>query len=179
MGALDAALGYADAVGATQDDRPSAALFVAQLGGAAGEPWVGLPAPAGEAIPGGRISLVALTPAAPTCRGGTLAGCFVDEWTEVVPSAQETTSVAFNLQAPSGAAPQTWLLGVPPEGREAWTEQDALAIVEEALALARLRLVELDDVPALGQLVPALVTAENPDGDVAALDIEVLTREEP
>ena len=178
VGALDAALGYADAVGASQDERPSAALFAAQLGGTAGEPWVALPAAAGESIPGGRIASIALTPGS-DLPSGTLAGLFVDEWTEVVPSAQETTSVAFHLQAPSGAAPQTWLLGVPPEGREAWTEQDALAIVEEALALARLRLVELDDVPALGQLVPALVTAENPDGDAAALDIEVLTREEP
>ena len=51
--------------------------------------------------------------------------------------------------------------------------------MEEALALARLRLVELDDVTALGQLLPSLITAENPDGDAVGLDIEVLTREGP
>ena len=177
-GALDAALGYADAASAEQDDAVAATLRVGQLGGEAGERWLALPAAAGETIPGGRVSLVAVTPGADE-PVGTLAGLFVDEWIEVVPSAQETTSVAFHLEAPSSAAPQTWLIGVPPAGREAWTEQDALQIVEEALALARLRLVELDDVTALGQLLPSLITAENPDGDAVGLDIEVLTREGP
>ncbi len=176
-GALNSALAYADAVTAAQNDAAAASLRVRQLGGETGERWIGLPPIAGETIAGGRVSLIALTPGG-NPPSGTLAGLFVDEWTEVVPIAQETTSVAFHLEAPSSAAPQTWLIGVPPEGREAWSEQDALRIVEEALALARLRLVDVDDVPALGQLLPALVTAENPDGEAVGLDIEVLTREE-
>jgi hypothetical protein len=176
-GALNSALAYAEAVSAAQNDAAAATLRGGQLGGDAGERWVALPPAAGESIPGGRVSLVALTPGSDP-PAGTLAGLFVDEWTEVVPSAQETTSVAFHLEAPSSAAPQTWLVGVPPAGREAWSEQDALQIVEEALALARLRLVDVDDVPALGQLLPALITAENPDGDAVGLDIEVLTREQ-
>jgi hypothetical protein len=68
-----------------------------------------------------------------------------------------------------------WLLGVPPPNLETWTVDDARGVVEEALALARIRFVGMDDVPALGQLLPALVTAENSSGDTIGLDVEVLT----
>ena len=118
--ALDAVLGYADAVAAVDaKDTPAAALNVGQLGGAVGERWVGLPPTAGERIPAGRVSLVAATvddqqPA------DAVAGVFMDEWVEVVPSAVETTSVAFHYDAPTACAPQVMLLGVPPPGLESW-----------------------------------------------------------
>jgi hypothetical protein len=172
--ALEAALAYADAVAEVDGGRPLGALHPAQLGGAAGERWVALPPGAGRAIAGGRLSLVAVTVDAslPT---GTVAGLLVDEWVEVVPSPAETTSVAFHYEAPSSAAPQVLLLGVPPLGLETWTASAAIRTVEEALALARIRLVGMDDVPGLGQLLPAFLTSENPEGDAVGLDIEVLT----
>lgn len=123
---------------------------------------------------GGRVSLVAVTPG-PQLPTGTPAGLFVDEWLEVVPSAEETTSVSFHYDAPTAAAPQVWLLGAPPPGFEAWAPADALRVVQEALELAQLRMVEADDVPDLGQLLPAFVTAENPAGDSIGLDVEHLT----
>jgi hypothetical protein len=177
VGGLDAVLGHADALAAVVPGAPVPALHVGQLGGVTGERWVALPAAAGTRIPGGRVSFVAVTPGAdlPAAAPG---GLFVDEWLEVVPAAEETTSVSFHYDAPTAAAPQAWLLGVPPLGFEKWTAADARRVVDEALALARLRLVDTDDVPDLGQLLPAFVTAENPAGDTIGLDVEVLTGEQ-
>jgi hypothetical protein len=177
VGALDRVLGYADALSAVDATAPVPSLHVSQLGGAPGERWTALPAAPGGTIPGGRISLVAATPGA-ALPAAAPAGLFVDEWVEVVPGTHETTSVAFHCDAPIAAAPQVWLLGVPPPGLEAWTEDGARRIVEEALDLARLRLVDVDDVPDLGQLLPVFVTAENPHGEATGLDVEILTEPE-
>jgi hypothetical protein len=172
--ALDAALGYADAVSEVDGSRPFGALHPTQLGGAAGERWVALPPATGNTIAGGRVSLVAMT-ADGSLPTGTVAGMLVDEWVEVVPSPAETTSVTFHYEAPTSAAPQVLLLAVPPLGLKTWTAADAIHIVEEALALARIRLVGMEDVAGLGQLLPAFVTGENPAGDTIGLDIEILT----
>ena len=43
-----------------------------------------------------------------------LAGLLVDEWVEIVPSAQETTAIAFQYDPPDAFAPQAILLAVPP-----------------------------------------------------------------
>lgn len=177
-GALDAVLGYADAVAAVDAKAPASALHVGQLGGAIGERWVALPPDPGESVPAGRVSVVAVAPDGGS-PGDAVAGLFVDEWVEVIPSAEETTSVTFHYDAPTACAPQVMLLGVPPPGLEAWGPSEVLRIVEEAHALARIRLVDLDDVPDLGQLLPALVTDENPAGDAIGLDVESLTEEVP
>lgn len=173
-GALDGVLAYADAVAATKGNRALATLHVGQVGGVDGERWVALPRPAGDTMPGGRVSLVAVTPGR-DLPAGPVTGLLVDEWVEVVPSAEETTSVAFHYDAPTATAPQVCLLGVPPLGHEMWTVADARAVVDEALALARIRLVGMDDVPDVGQLLPAFVTAENPAGGALGLDVETLT----
>jgi len=174
--ALNAVLGYAEAVAAVDAKAAMPALHVGQIGGAMGERWTALPPDPGESVPAGRVSLVAVTP-----NGGepmdAIGGLFVDEWVEVVPSAEETTSVAFHYDAPTACAPQVLLLGVPPAGLEEWGPAEVVGIVEEAHALARIRLVDLDDVPDLGQLLPAFVTDENPAGDAIGLDVDVLTEE--
>lgn len=175
--ALDAALGYAEAVAQAEESDPPA-LHVGQLGGSPGERWVALPPDPGESVPGGRVSLVAATPG-PELPDPAKAGLIVDEWVEVVPASELTTSVAFNYDAPGSTPPQVMLLGVPPQGHEAWTQQDALRIVEEALALARIRMVDLDDIPDLGQILPALVTEENSAGETIGLDVEALTKVGP
>jgi hypothetical protein len=176
--ALDTTLGYADALASVDGKAAVPTLHVGQLGGALGERWVALSPATGDRIPGGRVSLVAMTPDSdlPT---DAPAGLFVDEWVEVVPSPEETTSVSFHYDAPTASASQVWLIGVPPTGFETWSPVDTLRIVEEALDLARLRMVDADDVPDLGQLLPAFVTAENPAGDTIGLDVEVLTEVQP
>jgi hypothetical protein len=171
---LDAALACAAAVTEISDAAPAASLRVAQLSGAAGERWVALPCLPGETIPGGRVSIVAAAVGA-ALEQESFAGLFIDEWVDVVPSGQETTSVAFHCEAPTATAPQTLLIGVPPIGFELWTPAAARDVVVEALALAQLRLVDTDVLPQLGQLLPAFFTAENAAGDAAGLDVESLT----
>ena len=43
-----------------------------------------------------------------------LSGVLVDEWTEVVPNARETTAITFQFDPPDAVAPQSVLLAVPP-----------------------------------------------------------------
>jgi hypothetical protein len=107
-----------------------------------------------------------------------VTGLLVDEWVEVAPDAMETTSVAFHYDAPTSAPPQVMLLGLPYPTQETWTPADVIEVVDEALALSRIRMVTLDGLPDLGQLVPLFITPENPAGDLAGLDIESLTRPE-
>jgi hypothetical protein len=177
MRLLDGALGAAQAVALTQKGGAPPHLDVRQLGGPAGEPWVALPLAAGASLPGGRVSLLAAT--AGTLPTTSMAGLFIDEWLEVVPSTSEITSVTFHYEAPSSAPPQLMLLGVPTPGLEHWTAEAARGLVAEALDLGRIRLVDMDDLPDLGQVLPAFVTAENSTGAVAGLDVEALTRGGP
>jgi hypothetical protein len=171
--ALDRLMGYAEATALVDPARAAPALHVGQIGGPVGERWVAVPPDAGASIPGGRVSVVAVTPGPGL--PASVAGFHVDEWVEVVPSAQETTSLAFDYDAPSSEPPQVLLVGTPPIGHETWTARQAVQIVEEALALSQIRLVDVDQLSGIGQLVPSFVTAENPDGDAVGLDIDVLT----
>ena len=171
---LDAALGAAEAVAQSQTAGAAPRLEVLQLGGTAGERWIALPLTPGSSMPGGRIALMnAITGALPT---KVVAGLFIDEWLELVPSNEETTSVAFHYEAPSSAPPHVLLLGVPAPGAQRWSAESARRLVAEALDLARIRLVDMDDLAGLGQLLPAFVTAENTTGDLAGLDVDMLTR---
>jgi hypothetical protein len=67
------------------------------------------------------------------------------------------------------------LVGVPYPNQETWTSDDVIEIVEEALSLARIRMVDGDALPELGQLLPAFISAENLAGETAGLDVERLT----
>jgi hypothetical protein len=135
-----------------------------------GERWVAL---GGGPVRGGRVSVVAHVPFPIT---GAFAGLFVDDWTEVVPDAQATTSLAVHYDAPSSAAPNVALLGVARPGMERWTADEAAALVAEALALARLRAVHTDALTGAGQLLPPLLSRENPTPGVSAtLDVTTLT----
>jgi hypothetical protein len=175
--ALDRLVGHAEAVAAVDPGRPGPGIHAGQLGGPQGERWVALEPVGGTTVPGGRVGIVALTPG-PDLPTAGIAGLLVDEWVEVVPATDQTTSVTFGYDAPSSEPAQVLLLGVPPIGHEQWTAQEALQLVEEALGLARIRLVDVDHLTGIGQLLPALVTAENNSGDVAALGVDALTEPE-
>jgi hypothetical protein len=174
---LDEVLGYADAVGESVSGRVRALFGVAQLGGPPGERWAALPLARNTSMPGGRTSVVAVMPLG-TAPAAQIAGLLVDDWVEVVPNASETTSVAFHYDAPTSTPPQVMLIGVPYPNQERWTSADVIGIVEEALALARIRMVDIDTLPGLGQLLPAFVTAESATSEIAGLGIEALTRPE-
>jgi hypothetical protein len=129
--------------------------------------WVALPPAPGSTLPPGRVSLVALAPVAPSARR-PVAGLMVDEWSEVVPSASETTGVAFHYDEPGARAPQAILLAVAPDTTRPWDLEALEAIVFETLELAKLRTVDGEAMVELDHFLPALCFAINPAGDTVS-----------
>jgi len=103
---------------------------------------------------------------------GPVAGLVVDEWTEVVPRRLErldpndldqpaelvdvtTTGVALHANGPGARPPQSILLAMTPDGGN-WTAERLVAVIDEALALARIRCVTLEQIPFAGRFLPAL-----------------------
>jgi hypothetical protein len=89
-------------------------------------------------------------------------GLLFDEWTEVIPAAEETTGIAVHYDQPDSEPPQVMLLVTPPEPPApggTWDVDDLVAAIHETFDLARLRAVEpshLDDTP-YAHLLPATV----------------------
>jgi hypothetical protein len=154
---------------------------VVQLPFTANAPWIG--GKLGDALAAGEwLSLVVVDAAATT--GPLQAGLLVDDWTETVPTARETTGVAFNFNRPNAMAPQALLVAVAPQSRGHWTFDDLVASVHEALELAKMRAVEPDalvgrnanESPPFGsyfQLLPAILS-EFTSGRLPATDFGAL-----
>ena len=86
-------------------------------------------------------AIAAIEPAA------AIAGLFVDEWMETIPSDQETTGLGFHFDAPGARPPQAILLAVPADpSMPNWTLDGLVDVVNEAMALARLRAVRPQDL---------------------------------
>jgi len=92
--------------------------------------------------------------------GSRSRGLVVDSWTEVVPRAagthgpEEVVGVTFDFDRPGARAPQAMLIAVPPDLARGWCREDLHACVEETLRLARLRTLDLADVPEVGSVLP-------------------------
>jgi hypothetical protein len=86
-------------------------------------------------------------------------GLLVDEWTEVIPTENETAGIAFHFNRPNAVAPQALLLAIAPELRGAWRWDDLVAVVNETLDRAQLRAVEPDFVAATEyfQILPTIL----------------------
>ena len=122
--------------------------------------------------PASRLSLVAFLPK-PVAAGAGIAGLMLDDWVEVVPSAQQITGVTFHFDDPIARAPQAILLAVRPDDFAEWTFEAVEGSVLEALDLAKLRAVDPDALGALGHYLPALYFAYNtggPHGDAVSVD---------
>lgn len=164
-------------------------LAVAQLPHVEGDRWLGLPAEPGHEMPAGRLSLVVHADAGLDL-ARPIAGILVDEWVEVVPSASETTAIAFQHDAPDSRAPQALLLAVPQVPGEAWTGANLHRLLLDTLALAQVRAIDAEalDTAALNPVagaqavaevshfLPAIHLAVNADGDAVAPDFRTLTR---
>jgi hypothetical protein len=181
---LAASLHAAESIEAGERPR----LAVAQLPHVSPDRWVGLPADGGQPLPAGKLSLV-VQKADDLDVAQPLVGVWVDDWVEVVPSARETTGIAFQFDAPDACAPQAILLAVPPDPAQAWTPWSLHRLLLETLELAKLRAIdaeafdtaELNPVAgaaAVGEaahFLPALCFAVNADGDAVSPDFEPLT----
>ncbi|HVG77319.1 MAG TPA: hypothetical protein VNF03_04210 [Patescibacteria group bacterium] len=166
---LSLALRAAEVLRTRESLRPA----VAQLPHRAGQRWVGGVQSAAAPPPDGRLSLV-LQMVDKLDLTQPLAGLLIDEWVEIVPSAQETTAITFQYDAPDAVAPQAILLAVPPVLGRSWTQGDLNRVLLETLELAKLRAV---DPAALGEIahwLPALHFAFNVDNDAVSTDFDPL-----
>jgi hypothetical protein len=150
------------------------ALSIAQLPFNAAERWVGLPPLPGTELAASKLSIavqVSVTPATT----GVLAGLFVDEWVEVVPSTSETTALTFQFDPPNAFAPQSVLLAVPPVPGQDWTTETLRQVLMETLDLAKLRAVDPALLGAAAQYLPGVYLPFNAAGHAVSTDVAPLT----
>lgn len=167
-GRLHAAMLYAEALAGT-----SLTFSVGQLPYVPNDRWVGLPLTSARP-PGGRLSLVVHAPSSVDATQ-PLAGILIDEWTEVVPSPEETTGLVFHYDQPSARAPHAILIAVAPDDKPTWDLETLEATVLETLELARLRTVDPPELSEATPFLPALYFASGDHGWAVTSDFDGLT----
>jgi len=92
----------------------------------------------------------------------------------VLPAPSVTTGLAVNYQAPNARAPQSVLLALHPNPADVWSWSLLLDTASEALALAELRGVDLDDLVPTGieEFLPLTYLRDGMDGTTP---VKVLT----
>jgi hypothetical protein len=84
----------------------------------------------------------------------------IDQWTEVIPSASQTTGVGLHYDAPSARPPQSVLLALhpDPDAGQPWSWTTLEAILADTIDLARLRTVDITQLgpTAIDQYLPAI-----------------------
>ena len=103
-------------------------------------------------------------------------GFIVDESVETIPFDTATTGAALHFDAPNARPPQSILLAVHPDPATPWDWRLLVDIAQEALALAKIRSVELDDLAgsAVDEYFPLTYVRDDEDPNTTAL--EELTR---
>jgi hypothetical protein len=137
--------------------RPPMNLTPIQLPYRSGDTWLALAHSPEHEIQGDNLLYTAYAPGFdPT---GRIVGALVDEWTETLPSRQETTALTFHFDRPNCEAPQSLLLVTPAALTGQWQWSDLVGALHEALDLARVRALEPDvlDTTAYARLLPATV----------------------
>jgi hypothetical protein len=177
-GRLDMALLYAQAA-AGYHTMFEVAQFPLSAAGQT-DRWIGLQAMPNTRFPSGRTSIVCHTTVeidfnkAPSAI--TLSGLLVDDWVETVPGTKEVTGLTFHYDAPGAQAPQAILLAVPPAPGIGWDVALIEKTLQQTLELAKMRAVDLETLPGLGHLLPALLLAQNtggdPQGDTVATSLQ-------
>jgi hypothetical protein len=134
--------------------QPPAQFELAQLPFQAAARWAALPF-APERPPAGLLSL-ALQRLVKPAANQVWVGLFLDDWTEVIPDEVETTGIGFHYDDPGAEAGQAVLLAIPPSEVQTWDIGTFANILNETADLAKVRAVDLELLPALGQLLPAI-----------------------
>jgi hypothetical protein len=96
----------------------------------------------------------------------TLRGLVVDAVSEVLPAPSVTTGLALHYEAPNARAPQSILLAVHPNPADVWSWPLLQDTAAEALALAELRGVDVDDLVPTGieEFLPLTYLRDGMDG---------------
>jgi hypothetical protein len=134
--------------------------------------WAALPPALGQDLRG-VVAVVAHAPSAlaSIAPADTLSGLFIDEWSESIPATEETTGLGFHFDAPGARPPQSVLLAVPSDpAADHWTLEALIDVVNEAMALARLRAVRPQDLEGLGLILPGIFLSNNFKQDVPTVD---------
>jgi len=162
----------------------------------ADDAWIGGTFPAGRR-PQARSHLVWHAPSG-LPPGTAVAGLLLDEWVELLPGADrireqtetappaqsppesELTGIAFHYDRPDAKAPHTVLVAVPPDLDRGWTSDGLVQVLRETLQLAKLRAVDLADLPLLDDLLPAIrLSSEGGTGRVLTAIEEPRPRTDP
>ncbi|MDQ2659033.1 MAG: hypothetical protein M3Y03_01290 [Verrucomicrobiota bacterium] len=154
LGALRKLALYSEALG-----HAPLKFDLAQLPFASGATWAALPF-AGDPPPSGLLSFALVRAAAPDAND-QWCGLFVDDWTEQIPNAVESTGIAFHYDDPGAEAAQAVLLAVPPTEAERWNLPTLADILNETIDLAKMRGVDAELLPALSQFLPMIFAPEN------------------
>jgi hypothetical protein len=153
FGAYDDIRLFTEAAGRSTDR-----LRAAHLPLVAGQPWLGGPLTT-EALdvlerPDGANGVERRATTHLVVSGDIAAGSgsalVLDEFDEVIPSRRATTGIAFHYDAPGARPPQSILVAAHPDPSGPWTWQLLDELVTETVDLARLRLVELEDLATIG-----------------------------
>jgi len=123
--------------------------------------WLGLEFPAEQKLNQDRLLYsVANVPAVFNKVVGQ-CGMLLDEWTEMIPTANVDTGITMHYDRPNCEAPQAMLLVTPPKFRGAWQWDDLVEALNQTLDLAKRRAIEPRqiDMTAFGPFLPATIMA--------------------
>lgn len=140
------------------------AIYVAQLPFVPGEQWLGRKFETTDPEEG-RAGVLFLSEDATIDPTTVWRGILLEQWTEVIPTKQEQTAVAFHYDTPRAAAPQAVVVAVPPNVDGPWQFEELIAILNETFDLAKIRAVDAELLP-LGQTLPLAVLAQNDSPDI-------------
>ncbi|GAB2892343.1 hypothetical protein GCM10027074_70620 [Streptomyces deserti] len=141
-------------------------LRAAQHPSGEADAWIGGTFPAGRR-PAATTHLVWHAPS-DTAPGAAFTGLVLDEWIELLPGSDqpgpdpgsapqtELTGVALHYDRPDAKAPHSVLIAVPPDLSRGWTSDGLVQVLRETLELAKLRAVDLSDLPQLDDLLPGV-----------------------
>jgi hypothetical protein len=161
-------LSAAEVGGATTGD-----LSLVQLPFAPGDRWLALPVT--DPPSSAEVAMVAMwdgnaDPSKP------MAGLFIDAWSEIIPSATETTGVSFHYDAPGARAPHTILLAVPPDpAMTTWSFDALLDTVLEAHDLGRIRAVGPKELTNVGVMLPCIYLPQSFSKDIPSVRFDLMT----
>ena len=89
-------------------------------------------------------------------------GFLIDDWTEEIPTDNETTGITFRFNQPNAEPPQTILLAVTPEETGSWEWDDLVGTLSDTFRRAKRRAVEPAQLERQGlgwnAFAPALVS---------------------
>lgn len=93
-------------------------------------------------------------------------GLLIDEWTEVIPTKEETAGLTFHYDRPNNEPPQTLLLVTPSVIDKVWHWNDLVNALKETFAMAKRRAVIPRNIEptALARFLPATMAPVTGNG---------------